>query len=472
MLDAAASTIMDWFASTSSASVPAPDATEHPILQAAAELADAADSDDAEICSAGIRALFAGVVEPLNDGFTPAGREVYGRVFGHVVWRCCAAHDDLRAALNDYGITSEAELLARYQRVRHVSRPVERRPKRIVILSRVTIGADVLLSTVLIQHLRACYPDAEIILYGDAKLSPLLGGFAGLRVVPLRYTRRGRLSERLRSWLALDRELRELSPDLVISPDSRIDQLGLLPLAEEEAYRLWENTIPDGEASSLTTLLANWCSDTFGAAPACEPQLWFDAATTRLRDQLHQAFGSQPLMAVKLDHGGNPAKALPREAEVQLLRELRTQGWRILIDRGFGEEELANSDALIAAARLSVEDIDDSGNGLGRPVAELDAGSLQDASVIRFHGSIAGWSAALAECAGAVSYDSVGNHLAAALGVPLVAICTGHVDDRFPVAWAPRGSGRIDQVVVPSAQRDDPQQWVRVWAATAAIHPH
>ncbi|MBA3686365.1 MAG: hypothetical protein H0W72_14155 [Planctomycetes bacterium] len=145
-----------------------------------------------------------------------------------------------------------------------------------------------------------------------------------------------------------------------------------------------------------------------------------------------------------------------------MLQALHDLGWRVLLDRGFGANELANSDALLAALGWTAHDLDDSGSGLGQPIDQLTPRCLNTAPVIRFHGSIAGWAAALSTCGVAVSYDSVGHHLAAALGVPLVVAFTGYSDPRFPDAWRPRGAGRVAMITIPTAEKASPDHWQRV----------
>ena len=77
-----ARTIIDWVGVRPLAGI-APDLAAlpdgHALLRAADAIADAADSDDEATRSAGLGALFGGLVEPLNDGFTPAGRAAYAR---------------------------------------------------------------------------------------------------------------------------------------------------------------------------------------------------------------------------------------------------------------------------------------------------------------------------------------------------------------------------------------------------------
>jgi hypothetical protein len=288
---------------------------------------------------------------------------------------------------------------------------------------------------------------------GDAKLAALVGGFPGVRVRALAYGRRGPLRERLGAWLTLADAVAEEQPDLVIAPDSRLDQLGILPVCAPEKYVLWENVLPVGQAlplcRSLDAFLARWLDQP--ALPAVEPRTMLDHATMAERERFRQLIGPRPLAAVKLDHGGNPAKSLPRAAEVALLRTLRDRGWRILIDRGFGPAETANNDALLEAAGLAAVD--------------LRNDQVDNAEVLRFEGSIGGWAAACA-CAGlAVSYDSVGHHLAAGLGVPVITAFTGHADARFATAWTPHGPGQVTLIVIPTALKEQPAHWQALFAA-------
>lgn len=471
-----ADAVLAWFGSRSLAGTQSGYPAVAPRLEEAADaLADAADSADEGERNAGLAALFGGLVEPLNDGFSPAGRWLYHRLFGRVCWRICARTPSLAARLAGVGITDEAGLLARHAQVRGGGDPLPQGPvARIVVLSRVTVGADVLLTTVALQRLRVRWPGAELVVLGDPKLAGLIGGMERLRVRAVAYARRGPLSERLASWLQVCEAVDAEAPDLVVAPDSRLDQLGLLPVTRDPArYRLWENVRPEGSLPrSLADQLDAWCARTFAlpAEPTCLPRLAFDGERAALAERFRLAFGDAPLCAVKLDHGGNPAKALPRDGEVALLRGIRERGWRVLLDRGFGAAELANSDALLDALGWRCCDLDDSGKALGRPVAALARDELLAAEVIRFHGSIGGWAAALSACGHALAYDSVGHHLAAALGVPVSIAFTGWSDRGFAVAWQPRGTAQAHLIAIPTAEKAEPRWWERVLATVPDAH--
>jgi ADP-heptose:LPS heptosyltransferase len=419
----------------------------------AARIGAAADAADETRRGAGIRALFAGVVEPLCDRLDADGRAAYATVFPWAIHGALASEPHCAAAMSACELSDAEALAAGYAARRRTAAappPLPAGVRRVAVLSRVTLGADIAITSVVLQRLHQALPEAELVLLGDGKLSGLLGGLPGVRVQPLTYPRRGRLGERLRSWPLLRAAIADLGADLVVAPDSRLDQLGLLPVIDGARYRLWENIPAPGE--SLARCCDRWLR---GWLPAetlhpgdCLPTLGLDPAAAAQAQRWRQLLAGGPWLAVKLDHGGNPAKALVATEEAQLLRELAASGWRILLDRGFGSDELRGSDALCAAAGLVPLDLDDSGAGLGRDPKHLEAASVATASVLRFHGSIAGWAAAVTGCRAALAYDSVGNHLAAALGVPLVTIFAGHAGVRFLDAWRPTGPAPIRVIAV------------------------
>ena len=455
----AAATIRDWCAAQHDPhhSLQALALTD-PVVQAIDTIARAANAEDPEQSAAGIKAVFADLVEHWNDRFSVQGRLCYGAVFGRIVWQSLLSNGRALAALKRFGIESADDLIARWSRVRANNQPLpaSEQVHRIVVLSRVTIGADILLTSVVLQRLRAAYPQAKLVVVGDGKLQGLLGGIDGVHIENVKYARRGPLHQRLSAWLEILEHVDALSPDLVISPDSRLDQLGLLPLIDDARYRLWENTQPGEQARSLADMVDAWLQHLLPQTNAqliC-PHISFPRPQREQQKRLRDALGTRPIAAVKLDHGGNPDKALPEAGVTKILETLRARGWRILLDRGFGADELAESDALVQRMGWEVVDVDDSGRPeLGVAIDDLAIGALSTVEVVRFHGSIAGWAAAVSCCQMALSYDSVGHHLAAALDVPVVVAFTGHSHADFPVAWAPRGNGPIDVVVIPPEEK-------------------
>ena len=92
---------------------------------------------EALIAPAGNNALFRIVVERLGDLFEPRLCDVYADLFTEVIARRIP---ELHAE----------HLLARYQRIRQPHK-LNRTPKNVFVLSRVTLGADVAVTSVLLD---------------------------------------------------------------------------------------------------------------------------------------------------------------------------------------------------------------------------------------------------------------------------------------------------------------------------------
>src|SRR5690606_3608072 len=138
-----------------------------PLRSSVERLAELALASDPRIAAEGTRVLFERIVEPLCDGFTQRGADTYRRLFAQVVDVArrkpqCRRLDD---ALNAAGLRTERDLL----RTPTPQRPdaAERaRIRAVIVLSRLTLGADVAISMPLLRHAEAAFPNAEIAFVG------------------------------------------------------------------------------------------------------------------------------------------------------------------------------------------------------------------------------------------------------------------------------------------------------------------
>jgi ADP-heptose:LPS heptosyltransferase len=331
------------------------------------------------------QALFGTLVEGLADRFEPALCDAYARLFSQAV------------ALTVEGFDA-ASLVARYQRVRRV-RPVAGQPQRVLVLSRVTLGADVAVTSVMLAAAKSRFPDAEIVFAGPRKNYELFATDRRIHHAEVAY-RRGNLRERLGASDDLKRVL--TAPDsAVIDPDSRLTQLGLLPVCSEDHYHLFESRGYGGESGrSLPELAAAWAEETRGVAGA-KPYVALDPVAT------HASY-----LAISLGVGENPAKRLPDPFEEELLRLLAGRGLPLCIDKGAGGEE---ADRVMRAVERS------------------------GVKATFWDGSFAGFAAIIAGAKLYVGYDSAGQHIAAAAGVPLISIFAGFPVPRMFDRWRPTG---------------------------------
>jgi ADP-heptose:LPS heptosyltransferase len=341
------------------------------------------------------KALFGVLVEGLADRFELALCDAYARLFAQAVAR---VHPEERP---------EA-LVARYERVRRV-RPVDFEPRRVVVLSRVTLGADVAVTSVLMAAAKRRFPRATIVFAGPGKNYDLFAGDPRVAHAAVEY-RRGGLRDRLAVWDDLKALLAD-GDTLVLDPDSRITQLGILPVCPEERYRLFESRSYGADsARALPELAASWAEETLGVAGA------------RPYVSVEPLDAARPYIAVNLGVGENPAKRLADPFEEKLLRLLAATGLPIVVDKGGSDEE---------AVRV-----------------ERAAGH-SGAPVSFWAGSFAGFAAIIAGSRLYVGYDSAGQHVAAACGVPLVSIFAGFPVPRMFDRWRPVGPGchviRVDR---------------------------
>lgn len=360
--------------------------------QALEELVRAALDPDPALARAAARALFAGLAEPLADRFEPALCEAYARLFSRV----------LESALPEQ---KAPDLYSRYQQVRRVRR-VEFSPARVFVLSRVTLGADVAVTSVVLGAARRRFPEAEIVFAGPRKNAELFARAGWLRHFPVEYPRLGTLAERLAVRGALQ-EAFAGEGVLVLDPDSRLTQLGLLPVCEAERHFLFESRGYGGEGrASLTALAQDWVRQVLGvedAAPWLEPRFAC-------------GFGSQPVAAVSLGVGENPLKRVEDPFEEELLVLLSRRMGLVMVDAGApGSEEEQR-------VRRAAE------RALGR-----------GARVGIHEGPFASFAALIAASRFYAGYDSAGQHVAAAAGVPQVCVFNGYACERALERWAPDG---------------------------------
>ena len=403
----------------------------------------------------GQQATFPFLVERLSDSFDPAYADLYDRAFAQMVETCrhLPAAADLDAALQRFGLATERDLLDRKARLRQrkplLDPEAQTKEQKILVLSRVTLGADVEITSVALQKAQQVFPQAERVLLGSAKLGELFGGDSSLRIREVRYENAGGLLDRLRNWLpllaAIEDEIKGVSADQValLDPDSRLLQLGLLPaLADDAGYFFFESRrYGAGSSASLSELTLRWLNEQFGAGNPILPAVSLrepDRSFARDLGRRLREVAAKPLVAMSFGVGGNSKKRLPDPFEQDLLRAVLQDGCTVLLDKGAGEEEAERASRLAANAGLQ-----------GLPVLELVPDGLQPwlepkpvhSRLITWHGGIGAFSALTAECDEYVGYDSAGQHIAAALGVPTVSIFSRIAPELFRNRWKPTGPG-------------------------------
>lgn len=340
------------------------------------------------------RAFFSVVVERLGDLFEPRLCRTYALLFNQVVRRVCP------------------DLEARCRCAVEPCPPPET-AARVYILSRVTLGADVAVTSVLLDMAKRRYPAAEIMFVGPRKSYELFDADPRIRHFHAPYARAGRLGDRLRASAAL-----WFDDGIVIDPDSRLTQLGLIRVCRDDRYFFFESRAYGGDGEEpLSALAARWAREVFGvegARPFIAPL---------------PATGARADITVSLGVGDNPAKRLGDDFERELFGMLAGTGASVLIDKGGSAEEHERVERALSFARTPD---------------------------MRTHdGAFAPFAAEIARSQLYIGYDSAGQHVAGVCGIPLIAVFGGFASERMLHRWRPSGTViRHDQTDVLAAVKE------------------
>ena len=339
------------------------------------------------------RALLSIVVERLGDLFEPRLCQVYRRLFTEVIERVAP---ELRERLRGPQIAQRAPNESQLQ------------AQRVYVLSRVTLGADIAVTSVLLDAAKRRFPDAQIIFAGPRKSYEMFEADARVGHFNVPYARTGSLRERLRASADL-----WIEDGIVIDPDSRLTQLGLISVCDEDRYFHFESrsfgrdpSYRDNDEERLPALASRWARQVLGVENA------------RAYVAPLPVNGEPGEITMSLGVGENPAKRIGGDFEIHLLAMLRAFGKSILIDKGGSPEERDRVDRLIEQAQL-----------------------VNQSPGVRAHdGSFAHFAAEIARSKLYIGYDSAGGHAASACGVPVISIFAGAVSDRFLARWRPLGT--------------------------------
>jgi ADP-heptose:LPS heptosyltransferase len=451
-----------------------------------ARLAELATCEDTQTAESATRALFTALVERLADSFEPEAVTLYNRAFAQVIQACRL---DPRSAqldqeLEKLGLLGEEDLIARADRLRDVyPRTALSDPagdvQRVIVLSRVTLGADVAITSVIIERMKLSFPAAEIVLVGGTKAPELFGGDPRVCFKEIGYRRAGTTIERLLTWIDLLGCVREVTDGLkraeylIVDPDTRLTQLGLLPiecarspqlgptpreldvttLTEGHEYLFFPSReYGSGTSQSLSELTSLWLHAVFGETVTTYPRVSLRGndieAARNLTNRMRR--GSRPIIAINFGVGENQFKRVGGDFEGSLVARLIQEGAAIVLDKGAGEDEISRADAVIAeATRIERE---------GRRVraVEINEQSLMgapssgqlDAEVLVWNGRIGMLAGLIGESDLYIGYDSAGQHIAAALGVKCIDVFAGFSSPRMLDRWRPTGKADARIVAV------------------------
>ena len=119
------------------------------------------------------------------------------------------------------------------------------------------------MTSVVLAAAKQRFPEAEILLVGPAKNAEMFAADPQVTAVTIMYARSNLLRERLAAAAELQVAVDEQGA-IVIDPDSRLTQLGLIPICDDSRYFFFESRAFGGElTASLPELTAEWLAEVF-----------------------------------------------------------------------------------------------------------------------------------------------------------------------------------------------------------------
>ncbi len=320
------------------------------------------------------RAFLSIVVERLGDLFEPRLCETYDRLFTQAILHTAPELASRLRNPNESAVAPDST-------------------NRVYVLSRVTLGADVAVTSVMLDAAKRRYPGAEIVFVGPRKSYEMFEADSRITHLPAPYARSGALQGRLQASASL-----WLEGGIVIDPDSRLSQLGLISVCDVGDYFHFPSRSYGGDSDEpLAKLAARWALEVFGVEGA--------------KPHVAPLISAEPPadITVSLGVGENAAKRLDDAKECELLHALAGTGASILVDKGGSSEEHERVErALLPGMRTH-------------------------------DGAFAPFAAQIARSKLFVGYDSAGGHVASACGVQLISIAKGFASERMAARWRPDG---------------------------------
>jgi ADP-heptose:LPS heptosyltransferase len=338
---------------------------------------------------------------PLSELRT-LGEEFPGDFFHNVIEPLADSFDPVQSALYD-GVMLAWDL-HRGETAASVPDVVD----SVYVLSRVTLGADIKITSMILDAMKQRFPQARIVFVAGRKSIQLFEADPRLEFLEADYPRTGPVSARIAFGYRLSKDMNarlETPNRIVVDPDSRMTQLGLIPVCEKDRYfHFPSRTAGASSLENLTDLTGQWLTENFGRSGSA-----YVAPKVVALDH------ERPAAAISLGVGENESKRVAGDFEARLIRQMGQRYRTVYVDRGAGGAEAQRVTAAVEASGVGAQ--------------------------VRFHeGSFAAFVSIIMQSDSYAGYDSAGQHAAAAAGIPLLSIFAGAPSEVFRARWAPSGT--------------------------------
>ena len=414
-------------------------------------LAEAAFAKDRGLAREATQAIFADIVGPWTDSFRPELVNSYVSFMSEVAY---APRSPVAAPLALLGYSGPKELRERYERVRddvedglEIIEKEDRTVEQVVVLSRVTLRGDVAVTSIFLQGATYSFPFADVEFIAPRKNAFLLSDGHRVERTVVTYNRAALLADRLRAWIRVrakvQRSIAGLEPGewIVIDPDSRYTQFGLLPVADDRFYEFFASrSFAADETTSLSELAGRewWLDFNYTPEHYRRPYVGLRSADWTKGDYLRARYFGLTA-AVSFGVGGRASKRLGREFEDTLLDLLRRHEYQIVLGYGADEEEALIMDGRVAAFSGSTSTLRAPRDGL-----------YKRAELMTCRGSLSSFGGWMQVADVFVGYDSASAHVAAMHALSVIVISCGTPSDLYRKRWTPVAEDDVRVRVIPA----------------------
>lgn len=409
---------------------------------------------------AALQALYGQLILPLCDDFSTPASQLVDKILAHITnfFRHHPLGKLTDTLLRSYDLATIPDLLARQRQTRRIRAiPAPEQIKKAIILSRITIGADVTLVSPIIQRLQHTMPQATLILAGPKHLAQIFHdqGVIG----PCEYARYSPLAQRLAYWPTLLRHIQQQTAGLdsnqfiILDPDSRLSQLGLLPLGPANSTYTLHSRLDQTQPRRLTDICNDWLNQLLPHSPTFAPRFWIAPTQIAQAHSFYKQFNHNTFkIVINFGVGGDDHKRLGDEFEQQLVHQLLAlENTLVLLDSGVTPAEDAKANRL----RLALADTWPTAKG---QEADLTTIPIQR-GLLQYRGPIGSLAALIQEADLFIGYDSCCQHLATATKTPAIICFAGAANNRFFARWQPLNQhGATHTIFIDEHLRQQPQQ--------------
>jgi hypothetical protein len=283
------------------------------------------------------------------------------------------------------------------------------------------------------------------------------------RCITYIYKNDGTLFEKMTSWPTLltitRQEAQGHQPGevLLFDPDSRLSQLGLLPLIDDASTYVFPSRASQARISdnkNLSLLANEWLNTILAENKTVYPKLSFAAPKLSHYTKFYSALkasGCEFVVTINFGVGNNPAKFIAGHFEDALInRLLATPHTVVVLDTGRGENELKRVKHLLKVFKTK--------NYQTAQVSDIAIESFAQPfnhGLVAFKGPLCALGKMIDATDCFIGYDSCGQHLAAAARTPAVILFAGAPNTRFIHRWAPTNKENLTIPVISDTSRNN-----------------